>query len=145
MKKEGTKEEVTLESLSTGQVHAEKPDEVKTSEEKREWHVQFWTKIGLIIIGVLIVIYGGYVATRVLLEYRSLLERAQDIQGLIFPSGVALMVVPIIIAGLVLVLSAAKLLTKPNEENKESAIDKWLEALNPVLRAVQLYLRSKSS
>ncbi|EEX66990.1 hypothetical protein VCJ_000614 [Vibrio metoecus] len=40
-------------------------------------------------------------------------------------------------------LSAAKLLTKHNKED-ESNFDKFMSAINPVLSAINIYLRTKS-
>ncbi|EOG5906802.1 hypothetical protein ACLF2M_003392 [Vibrio vulnificus] len=136
--------ETTLEALSKsddGQI-APRPQTVKTPEETKEWNAQYWTKLGLIFIGVLITVYGGYVATRVLLEYSAIVT-ANPKEMIGFPSGVALMVIPIIISGLALVLSAAKLLSSPEDKDKETTSDKWISALSPVLRAINIYLASK--
>ena len=137
------KSETTLEGLSSSggdSTSLQHPTKVRTPEEQKEWHAQFWVKLILVSVGLLITLYAIYVATCVLIEYQKIV-----VSGVSFPSGVALMVLPIFVSGLALILSASKLLSKPDSDDSDKVLDRWLNSLNPVLRAISLYLRSKSN
>ncbi|EGR0412537.1 hypothetical protein FG168_14485 [Vibrio cholerae] len=139
----------TLEDLASKEskspdavVGVSPPKELKPREDVSEWHAQFWIKLALVVLGVMITIYAGYLSTRVLRGYYELVKDSNG-SALLFPSGVALLIIPIFVAGITFVLSAAKLLTKHNKED-ESNFDKFMSAINPVLSAINIYLRTKS-
>lgn len=118
----------------------------RSSEDKQEWRAQFWIKLALVSAGVLITGYGGYLATRVLLVYKDILLTSASLGKALppFQSGVAFLIIPIFIAGITFVLAAAKLLTKHNKDDEDSSFDKLIAAINPVLNAINLYLKSKT-
>lgn len=121
------------------------PTSIKSNEDINEWKAQYVIKLALVLLGSLITCYGGYLATRVLIEYHELAAKGIELSKPIpFPSGVALLVIPIFIAGIAFVLAASKLLAKHSKED-ESNFDKLISALNPVLSAVNMYLRSKTN
>lgn len=135
----------TLEQLSEQNTSSlvTKPEGIRTKEDVNEWKAQYYIKLGLVISGFLLICYGGYLTTRVLLVYKDLLSQSEDM--LPFQSGIAFLIIPIFIAGITFVLAAAKLLTKHNKDEDDSNFDKFMAAINPVINAINLYLRSKTS